>query len=156
MHGMHLREFRQSQVLPISLEEAWAFFSNPANLNEITPPDMRFQTVGGDLSPVHVGQLIWYRLQLAPFIYRTWVTEIKLVVPGECFVDEQRFGPYKLWYHRHSFKKISETHTEVSDHVVYALPFWPFSEIAHALYVQPMHEKVFRYRQQELVRRFGS
>lgn len=153
---MRLREIRQSQVLPIPLEQAWAFFSNPANLNEITPPDMRFQTLGGDLGSVHPGQLIWYRLKLAPLIYRTWVTEIKQVVPGEYFLDEQRFGPYKLWHHRHTLRAVSETQTEVSDHVIYALPFWPLSEIAHALYVQPMHEKVFRYRQQELVKRFGS
>lgn len=153
---MHLREIRQSQILPISLSEAWEFFSNPANLTEITPPDMRFQMEGGDLKPLYLGQMIWYRLPLAPFVYRTWVTEIKHIVPGEFFVDEQRFGPYKLWHHRHSFRAISGAQTEVSDHVIYALPFWPFSEIVHALYVKPMHDKVFRYRQQELARRFGD
>ncbi len=153
---MHLHEFRQSQVVNIPLEQAWAFFSNPANLNELTPPDMRFQTLGGDFSTVHPGQLVWYRLQLAPFLYRTWVTEITLVSPLEYFVDEQRFGPYKLWHHRHSFRAVSASQTEISDHVVYALPFWPLGEIVHALYVKPMHEKVFRYRQQELAKRFGA
>ena len=153
---MRLRELRQSQTLPIPVAQAWAFFSNPANLNEITPPDMRFQTLGGDTSTAHPGQLIWYRLKLAPFIYRTWVTEIKHVVLGESFVDEQRFGPYKFWQHTHTLRALSPSQTEVTDHVVYALPFWPFSEIVHDLYVRPMHEKVFRYRQQELARRFGS
>jgi ligand-binding SRPBCC domain-containing protein len=31
------------QILPISLENAWDFFSNPANLKEITPAYMGFQ-----------------------------------------------------------------------------------------------------------------
>ena len=33
------------QLLPISLEEAWEFFSNPKNLDRITPDDMGFEIV---------------------------------------------------------------------------------------------------------------
>ena len=38
-----MHELRTSMVLPISLDEAWAFFSVPDNLDEITPPDMGFE-----------------------------------------------------------------------------------------------------------------
>lgn len=117
---------------------------------------MRFQVIGGDLGPVHLGQMMWYRVQLAPFLYRTWVTEITHLSPGEWFVDEQRFGPYKLWHHRHQLRAVSEQQTEVTDHVVYALPFWPFGELAHGLYARPMLQKVFDHRQRELARRFPS
>ncbi|SKA85963.1 Ligand-binding SRPBCC domain-containing protein [Prosthecobacter debontii] len=154
--SMQLHEFRQSQILRIPLAEAWAFFSQPANLNEITPPDMRFEVAGGDMSSIYAGQVVWYRLQLLPGLYRTWVTEIRHVQPQESFIDEQRFGPYRFWQHRHSFKEVSPTQTEVSDHVIYALPFWPFGEVVHTLYVKPMHEKVFRYRREALVRRFSA
>ena len=32
----------RTQFLPITLEEAWTFFSTPRNLALITPPDMGF------------------------------------------------------------------------------------------------------------------
>ncbi len=153
---MRLHEFHQTQILPISIEAAWAFFSQPANLNEITPPAMRFETLGGDFSPVYPGQMLWYRLKMAPFIHGTWVTEITHVDPGVSFVDEQRAGPYKLWHHRHTFCSAANGGTEVKDDLIYALPFWPFGEIAHALYVRPMLKKVFSYRRQELARRFAA
>tara|TARA_R110002049_G_scaffold12511_1_gene55972 strand:+ start:194 stop:652 length:459 start_codon:yes stop_codon:yes gene_type:complete len=152
---MRIREIQESIALPISLEEAWAFFANPANLNEVTPPDMRFNTLGGDEGPVEEGHLIWHRVQMAPLIYRTWVTEICVVRKNECFIDNQKFGPFKLWHHRHSFKALNEKETQVTDTVRYALPFWPFGEIAHGLLVRPQLRKMFDYRKQAFQKRFG-
>jgi ligand-binding SRPBCC domain-containing protein len=33
---------KTEQKIPISLEEAWDFFSSPLNLAKITPPEMSF------------------------------------------------------------------------------------------------------------------
>ena len=40
---MKLYQLKTSQILPISLETAWKFFSNPANLSKITPPWLNFK-----------------------------------------------------------------------------------------------------------------
>ncbi len=153
---MRLHEFRQSQTIPVPVQAAWDFFSQPANLSHLTPPDVAFRQAGGDLSQVYPGQMIWYSYQFAPFIRRTWVTEMTHVNPGVSFVDEQRVGPYKLWHHRHGFRAVGENATELTDHIIYALPFWPFGEVAHGLYVRPLLDRVFAYRRQELARRFGA
>ena len=41
---MKIYSLHQTQKLPISLEKAWDFFSDPKNLNSITPDSMRFET----------------------------------------------------------------------------------------------------------------
>lgn len=156
MFRMKIRQLHQSQILRSPLEEVWDFFSKPSNLNEITPPGLRLERLGGTETEIQTGQLLWYRLNLAPFIYRTWVTEIKQVLPYELFVDEQKFGPYRLWVHRHSFKSLGENHTQISDHVIYAMPFWPFGEVAHAIRVGSMLETIFHHRRAELAKRFGE
>ena len=33
----------RSQILPVSQDEAWRFFTDPANLGRITPPSMEFR-----------------------------------------------------------------------------------------------------------------
>lgn len=154
---MRLREFKQSVILPAPLEEVWDFFSQPANLPEITPPEMGLKMLGGGASgEMYAGQLLWYRVHLLPFLYRTWVTEIKQVVPYQFFVDEQRFGPFKFWLHKHSFREAGPGATEVTDHIIYALPFWPFGELAHPWFVEPMNRKMFQHRQAKLEQRFGT
>ena len=40
---MKIHTLRQEQTLPILIEEAWDFFSSPANLDAITPPDLGFE-----------------------------------------------------------------------------------------------------------------
>jgi ligand-binding SRPBCC domain-containing protein len=151
LHTLH-----QTQTLPISAATAWDFFSNPANLAQLTPPDLAMRRPGGDqTAPVFPGQMLWFQIQLAPFIWKTWLTHITHVDPGVSFIDEQRTGPYKLWRHRHLITPLSDTSCEITDTIHYALPFQPFGELAHAFLVSPMLEKIFTYRRQALVKRFG-
>jgi ligand-binding SRPBCC domain-containing protein len=153
---VNIREIRESIVLPMTLQTAWDFFADPANLNEVTPPEMRFQTQGGDPGPVHEGQLLWHRVKLGPLVYRTWVTRIEVVREREYFIDDQPFGPFKLWHHRHSFRPIGDNEVEVTDTVRYALPFWPLGELAHGLLVAPKLKAMFDYRRSALERMFGT
>ena len=50
---MKLHYHKFEQFLPISLDEAWDFFSAPQNLNEITPPEMKFEILTKEI-PVRV------------------------------------------------------------------------------------------------------
>lgn len=149
---VHLLE--QTQVFPISIGEAWSFFSSPANLDAITPPDLGFRIVSRLPPRMYEGQIITYRVKLAPFVHVTWVTEIKAVDEGRSFIDEQRFGPYAFWHHRHVFETV-EGGVRMTDAVHYGLPFGPFGSIAHRVYVRRKLEWIFGYRKRVLEERFG-
>ena len=152
---MKVHTLQQSQVLPISLSEAWEFFSTPRNLDRITPPDLGFSITYSSAERMEEGQIITYRIRLAPMVHIPWVTEIKAVELGRSFVDEQRFGPYRFWHHRHSFEVIPGG-VRMHDLVHYALPFGPFGSLGHALFVRRKLERIFGFRREELRRCFGG
>ncbi len=152
---MKLHTLEQKQTLPISLDEAWDFFSSPANLDAITPDDLGFHITSPLAGKMFDGQIITYRVRIAPLVHVTWVTEIKCVEEGRAFVDEQRFGPYKFWHHRHEFEAVPGG-VLMRDKVHYALPFGPFGAIAHALFVRRKLEWIFNFRWKLLAEKFGE
>ena len=151
---MKIHTLIQSQEVPISLSESWEFFSKPENLNEITPPDLEFRITSGKPEPMHDGQIVTYKIRVAPLIWNTWVTEIKGVIPEKQFIDEQRSGPYKFWHHLHEFEK-TENGTLIKDIVNYSLPFGLFGNIAHSIYVEKKLAEIFGYRKKVLTEKFG-
>ena len=86
---MKVYKLESKQFLPISRSECWKFFSNPKNLQEITPPDMDFEIKSNLPAKVYPGQIIIYRIKLLPGIKISWVTEITQVKEEEFFIDEQ-------------------------------------------------------------------
>lgn len=152
---MTIHTLEQSQMLPITMEQAWGFFSSPRNLDAITPEDLGFEIryIAGDR--MYEGQIITYRVRIAPGVKVAWVTEIKHVVEGRSFVDEQRFGPYKLWHHLHEFEPI-EGGVMMRDLVHYSLPFGPCGAIAHAVFVRRKLEHIFSHRKEILAAKFGG
>jgi ligand-binding SRPBCC domain-containing protein len=154
---MKIHRLERTLIVPITLEEAWEFFSDPRNLDELTPDDMPFEITGGAGEPMFVGQVITYRIQIFPGIWKTWVTEITAVEDRSYFIDDQRFGPYKLWHHLHRFEAVSEGKAvKMFDRVTYALPFGPFGEIAHAVFVRDKLKSIFDYREKAMVEKFGA
>lgn len=137
----------REQWIPKPIDEAFAFFSRPENLEEITPPWLGFHIVRTD-KPLHAGSLINYKLRIHGLPMR-WTSEISVWEPPYRFVDNQVRGPYKLWHHEHSFTE-QNGGTLIRDHVDYALPFGIFGEIAHALMVRRDVETIFKFRQQRL------
>ena len=143
----------QEQLLPLSLEEAWDFFSDPRNLEEITPDEMGFHIVSGVGESMHEGQIITYRVRILPGVSLGWVTEIKAVDEGKAFVDEQRFGPYRFWHHRHSFEAV-EGGVLIKDRVHYLVGWGPFGWLAEKLFVRRKLEYIFSERRRILEERF--
>jgi ligand-binding SRPBCC domain-containing protein len=150
-----IHHFQQVQDLPITPDEAWSFFSTPRNLDEITPGDLGFRIESLLEEAMHEGQIITYRVKIAPGLWLPWVTEIKAVEEGVAFVDEQRFGPYKFWHHRHHFESI-EGGVRMRDLVHYALPFGPFGALAHWVFVRRKLQQIFAHRRRVLEERWGS
>ncbi|MBZ0165718.1 MAG: SRPBCC family protein [Candidatus Omnitrophica bacterium] len=152
---MKIFHLQKTQFLPISLDEAWDYFSNPLNLMEITPPDLRMTPTSEIPAKMFRGEIITYTLTPMWGLTLTWVTEITHVKERREFIDEQRFGPYKFWHHRHTFKEI-ENGVEVHDVVHYALPLGVFAIWLDAWWIKAQLEKIFSYRRQVLEDKFGK
>jgi len=143
------------QNLPISLIEAWDFLSNPYNLKVITPTYMGFHIVSGADRPMYAGQIIQYMVTPVLGIKTKWVTEITHIKDKMYFVDEQRFGPYALWHHKHFLKEISGG-VEMEDIVDYKVPMGIIGKIVHPLLVKPKLDEIFEYRKNKLTEIFGE
>lgn len=152
---MKLYQLRSKQALPISTATAWEFLSNPANLKVITPNRMGFEILSGADRPMFSGQIIQYKVSPFPGYTTKWVTEITHVKEGDYFVDEQRFGPYALWHHKHFIKEIAEG-VEMEDIIDYKIPFGLLGQLAHPLLVKKQLLEIFRYREQKLKELFGT
>ena len=146
-----------SQQLPISLKEAWDFFSTPLNLAKITPPEMAF-TVTSDLKTtekMYPGMIITYKVSPLTGIKLNWMTEITQVREGEYFIDEQRFGPYQFWHHQHHFKAIPGG-VQMDDILTYGLPFGILGQAANQLFVANKLQEVFAFRNKKTIEIFGN
>lgn len=142
------------QTLPISLEEAWDFFSSPKNLAVITPENLGFVVKTELPEEMYAGLFIQYTVRPILNIPTTWVTEITHVKKPWYFVDEQRVGPYKIWHHQHHFKKI-DGGVEMTDIIDYRIPYGLLGKLAHRIIVKPRLKQIFDYRKTKLEELFG-
>ena len=152
---MKIYRLKAIQNLPISQKAAWDFLSDPKNLKRITPDYMGFKIVSGDTENMYAGQIIQYIVTPIFGIPIRWVTEITHVKEGAYFVDEQRFGPYDLWHHKHFIKPI-ENGIEMVDIIDYKVPFGIFGRIAQPIIVAPKLKEIFEYRKNTLIEIFGT
>ena len=152
---MKLYSLIRIQNLPILIEEAWDYFSNPRNLNEITPQKLNLTMTCTLPENMYIGLLITYKVRPVLGIPLNWVTEITNIEEPLLFVDEQRFGPYRFWHHQHHFRKISGG-VEMKDIVSYALPFDPFSRPINALIVRSKLNSIFDFRFRFLQQKYGT
>lgn len=136
------------QVIPLPREQVFEFFSNPRNLQRITPPWLSFKVVEAPEGDLRSGSLICYRLKLHG-VPSGWTTRIERWTPGECFVDTQLRGPYKLWHHTHEFEDHPDG-TLIRDTVRYKMPFGPLGRVARTLFVKRDTERIFAYRQEAI------
>ena len=136
---------RTKQLLPGDIDKVWAFFSNPANLDVITPDNLGFKITSDIGDDIYQGQIITYEIGIFPFLKSNWVTEITAVKDQSYFVDEQRFGPYKMWHHEHIFIPKAKQ-TEVVDKISFALPLGFLGSIAYELFVKKKLIQIFDFR----------
>jgi ligand-binding SRPBCC domain-containing protein len=147
---------KTEQKIPVSLAEAWDFFSSPLNLAKITPKEMNF-AVTSDFNTdtkIYAGMIITYKVSPVFGIKMNWMTEITHVKDGEYFVDEQRFGPYALWHHQHHFKAIKGG-VLMTDILNYAIPYGIIGRLVNTILVDKQIKKIFSYREKAINELFG-
>ena len=146
---MKVYKLETVQHLNATIEECWDFFSSPKNLQTITPKDMTFVIQDYDGKRMYPGQVITYTLKPLLGIKINWMTIITVSEENKYFVDEQRFGPYALWHHKHFFEP-TETGTKMTDIVHYALPLGILGRIMNTLVVKNKVKHIFDYRRKTI------
>lgn len=152
---MKLFRFETEQVIPAPLEIVWEFFSSPVNLKTITPPYMGFDILTPVPPKMEAGLIIAYTVRPLFNLPMQWVTEITHVDAPRFFVDEQRFGPYKFWHHRHTFTPV-EGGVHMHDLVYYALPLPILEGVLNRWLIRPRIEEIFAYRRARITELFGT
>ena len=144
----------RSQLVPLSVEDAFAFFADAYNLEALTPPWLRFRILTPGPIPMEKGATIEYVLTTHRLPVR-WRTEIVEWRPGRRFVDRQVDGPFRLWEHTHTFE---ERHggTLIRDTVLYRMPYGALGAIAHRVVVARDLGRIFDYRRDAVDRLLGG
>ena len=152
---MKIYRLHKKQKFPISIDKAWDFLSKPKNLKIITPDYMSFDILSGADRSMYPGQIIQYIVTPILGIKTKWVSEITQVKRQNYFVDEQLYGPYALWHHKHFIKAI-DGGVEMEDIIDYKLPLGWLGQLVHPFLVKPKLEEIFEYRQKKLTELFGD
>lgn len=151
---MHI--LKKTIKLPISLDKAWDFFSDPRNLKVITPDYMGFNITSDFFEEkMYAGQIITYKVTPLLGISMNWMTEITQVKEKHSFIDEQRVGPYKIWHHQHHFKAI-EGGVEMTDIVNYVVPLGFIGRLIEPIFVRGKLKEIFEYREKKMDELFGK
>ena len=145
---MAIYTLRREQFIPRPPVEVFHFFSNAANLQEITPPFLDFEILTPQPVEIRSGTMLDYRLKWHGLPIR-WQTKIIEWNPPHGFVDLQVKGPYHLWRHMHQFRPEGEG-TMMLDSLNYALPLGVLGTLAHSVKVRKDVEGIFDYRRQRI------
>jgi ligand-binding SRPBCC domain-containing protein len=147
--------FETTQLIKSDKVSCWNFFSDPANLSLITPPEMNFRIRYPDPMPaIYQGLIIRYSVSPLLMIPVQWITEITYVEKYEYFVDNQVKGPFKSWQHQHFFKVVPEG-IEMRDIVTYELPLGKLGELVGLWIVRKRVEGIFKHRKSVIDKYFG-
>ena len=139
----------REQYVNTTLSAAWDLLKNPANLDLITPEDLQFHIVSPIPRTMFNGLIIEYRINIPWFGKHAWIAEIKHIKEMHSFVDEQRLGPYRFWYHYHQLDA-EAGRIKLSDKVYYEVPFGLFGRIIHFLFIRQTLKRIFDYRKEKL------
>ena len=152
---MKVYSLYRTQKIPLTLEQAWSFFSTPINLEEITPRFLNFRITSEVPEEIYSGLIITYRIAAVAAVPLTWVTEIKHVERLTRFVDEQRIGPFRFWYHEHDFRPVADG-IEMTDRVHYVMPWGLLGRLVHTLFIRQRLARIFEFRKDYIDKRFKT
>ena len=144
------------QTVDKEIDFLWDFFSKPSNLNKLTPEDVQFKIISGESDDFYEGKIISYKIKPFKLVALNWVTEISQVKEGSYFIDNQIFGPYKMWHHEHHFKRNDNGTTEIIDKVKYKVPFYIIGGLIHKIFIKRKLFNIFNFRQKKINELFNN
>ena len=155
-HEAGLYTLYAKQTVDKEIDFLWDFFSKPRNLNKLTPEDVQFKIISGESDDFYEGKIISYKIKPFKLVALNWVTEISQVKEGSYFIDNQIFGPYKMWHHEHHFKRNDNGTTEIIDKVTYKVPFYILGKLIHKIFIRRKLFKIFMFRQKKINELFNN
>lgn len=141
MHTLYKETFVKADF-----DTVWDFIKDPRNLNHITPERLQFDIISSVPEEMFNGLLIEYIVKIPIIGRQRWLTEIKHIRDKRSFVDEQRVGPYTLWYHYHEIQQ-EENGVKIIDQVTYKAPLGILGKIVNAIFIKKVLEEIFSYRE---------
>ena len=144
---------RMEQWVPQPIDKIFDFFTDPKNLEILTPKFLKFKILRITSSPIRKGTLLDYSLKIRKIPIR-WQSKITECIPEVRFSDEQTKGPYKFWYHTHQFFE-KNGGTIIRDRIFYKLPGWIPGDIIAHWFVKKDLEKIFFYRREVIEKLFN-
>jgi ligand-binding SRPBCC domain-containing protein len=150
-----MKRLEFATIIKGTVSEVWDFFSSPANLGKITPPDMDFKILTPLPDTMYEGMMIAYKVSPFPWLRVKWLTEITQIANKKFFIDEQRVGPYKIWHHEHHFLVIPEG-ILMTDILYYQLPYGFLGDLMDKLVVHRRIKSIFRFREQVIQKFFQT
>lgn len=152
---MSVHQLIRKQLIKRPIDDVWDFFTDPKNLEKLTPDNMSFVITSENHDGIiYPGQIITYKVAPILNIPLFWMTEITHVIPNKLFVDEQRRGPYKLWHHQHIFEDTEEG-VLMTDKVHYELPLSILGSVAHNMFVKRQLNDIFDFRMSAVEKTFN-
>ena len=110
-----------STLLRRNQEDVFAFLSDAANVERITPSWVKYRIVTPMPVEMREGALFDYAMRIRCFRLK-WRTEITEWSPPYSFADTQARGPFTEWRDRHVFTQVDAQTTVVRNEVVYRVP----------------------------------
>jgi ligand-binding SRPBCC domain-containing protein len=141
--------FEMIENLPAPLSRVFDFFSRPANLVKISPPELHFQLLSGP-EQLHLGARVTLQGRRWGLSQRL-VSEVTVWEPENRFVDEQREGPFKKWIHTHQFEALADGGTRVTDRIDYEPPGGMLGFVVTVKAVERDLKWIFEYRREKLM-----
>lgn len=149
-------QLKKIQSIPISVKEAWDFFSQPDNLAKITPDYMNFKILTRpEAVEMYPGMIITYKVSPLLNLSLNWGTEITQIKEYKYFIDNLVKGPFRIWHHEHRFKEINGG-TEMKDILFYDVPYGFIGRLIHKFLIKKRVDEIFNYREQKIKELFGT
>jgi ligand-binding SRPBCC domain-containing protein len=132
------------QWIPRKIDEFWHYFEDEKNLEELTPPFLKFKVLNKSTPSIEAGTLINYSLRIHGVPAR-WRTRIERWEKNREFVDMQLRGPYRKWHHTHTFEPLGMG-TLMRDRVIFKLPMGLLGRVVAGSFVRGDVEAIFDFR----------
>ncbi|MBE0470650.1 MAG: SRPBCC family protein [Methyloprofundus sp.] len=152
---MKIYQLYYQQVLNMSRDEAWQFFTSPHHLNTITPDFFTITPISKVPEEIYRGLMIAYNMKAVFSWPMAWLSEISHCETGHYFIYDQRIGPFKFWSHE---VRLTEQDQGIllEDIVFYAMPFGLFGSLCHKLMIADKLANIFNTRADYLAHRSGN
>ncbi len=138
---MPIIEFRAPMHVPA--RALWAFHTRPGGFARLCPTwqSVRVESAVGDFANLRVTLAI----QQGPLKLR-WIAQHENHVEGVCFTDRQLSGPFAHWVHTHTVRPITDTTSELTDHIEYRLPMGPLGALVMGKKIERDLRRMFAFR----------